>query len=318
MREVSVVIPNYNGIAYIDNCIKALQAQTKAPAFDIIVVDNNSTDGSRELVLERYKNVRLIPLDDNYGFCKAVNVGIKASKTPYVILLNNDTQVQEGFVSALYESISQKNNIFSVSSMMIQAKNPALIDDAGDYYCALGWAFARGKDKPVKEYEKPCEITAACGGAAIYRKQVFETIGYFDEVHFAYLEDIDVGYRARLHGYQNVYEPEAKVYHVGSGASGSRYNEFKVQHSSRNSIYLIRKNMPWPQRICNLPFLMLGFLLKILFFSKKGLGITYMKGLWHGMCLPVKDKKVKFQKKYWKNYVKLQLELWSNMAKKLQ
>lgn len=318
MREVSVVIPNYNGIAYIDNCIKALQAQTKAPAFDIIVVDNNSTDGSRELVLERYKNVRLIPLDDNYGFCKAVNVGIKASKTPYVILLNNDTQVQEGFVSALYESISPKNNIFSVSSMMIQAKNPALIDDAGDYYCALGWAFARGKDKPVKEYEKPCEITAACGGAAIYRKQVFETIGYFDEVHFAYLEDIDVGYRARLHGYQNIYEPKAKVYHVGSGASGSRYNEFKVQHSSRNSIYLIRKNMPWPQRICNLPFLMLGFLLKILFFSKKGLGITYMKGLWHGMCLPVKDKKVKFQKKYWKNYVKLQLELWSNMAKKLQ
>ncbi len=318
MKEVSVVIPNYNGIAYIDNCIKALQAQTDAPAFDVIVVDNNSIDGSRELVLERYKEVHLISLERNYGFCRAVNAGIKAAKTPYVILLNNDTQVQDGFVSALYERICKKSNIFSVSSMMIQAKNPNLIDDAGDYYCALGWAFARGKDKPVAEYDMPCEITAACGGAAIYRKQVFETIGYFDETHFAYLEDIDVGYRARLYGYQNVYEPKARVFHEGSGASGSRYNEFKVRHSSRNSIYLIRKNMPWLQRICNLPFFMLGFLIKILFFMKKGLGITYLKGLWNGMRLPVQEKKVKFQKKYWKNYVKLQLELWRNMAKTLQ
>lgn len=318
MREVTVVIPNYNGIAYIDKCIKALQAQKKAPAFDIIVVDNNSTDGSKELVKEKYKEVHLIPLDDNYGFCKAVNVGIKAAKTQFVILLNNDTQVQENFVAALYERIRQKHTIFSVSSMMIQAKNPALIDDAGDYYCALGWAFARGKDKSVKEYEKPCEITAACAGAAIYRKQVFEAIGYFDEAHFAYLEDIDVGYRARLYGYHNVYEPKAKVYHEGSGASGSRYNEFKVRHSSRNSIYLIRKNMPWFQKICNLPFFMAGFLIKTLFFFKKGLGVIYLKGLWNGMCMPLEGKKVKFQGKYWKNYVKLQLELWGNMAKKMQ
>lgn len=317
MREVTVVIPNYNGMAYIEHCIKALKAQKEAPAFDIIVVDNNSTDGSRELVLEKYKDVCLIPLDDNYGFCKAVNVGIKAAKTPYVILLNNDTRVQDGFVSALYDRISQKNNIFSVSSMMLQAKNPGLIDDAGDYYCALGWAYARGKDKPAAEYDMPCEITAACAGAAIYRKQVFEIIGYFDETHFAYLEDIDVGYRARLHGYQNVYEPKAKVYHEGSGASGSRYNEFKVCHSSRNSVYLIRKNMPFCQIMCNLPFLILGFLVKTLFFLKKGLGKIYIAGLWKGMCLPVKDKKVRFQKKYWKNYVKLQLELWINVMRRL-
>lgn len=317
MREVTVVIPNYNGIAYIDNCIKALKAQKEAPAFDIIVVDNNSTDGSKELVLERYKDVNLIPLDDNYGFCRAVNVGIKAAKTPYVILLNNDTQVLDGFVSALYERISQKNNIFSVSSMMLQAKNPALIDDAGDYYCALGWAFARGKDKPASEYDRPCEITAACGGASIYRKQVFEIIGYFDEVHFAYLEDIDVGYRARLYGYRNVYEPKAKVYHVGSGASGSRYNEFKVRHSSRNSIYLIRKNMPLFQIICNLPFLIPGFLVKAFFFFQKGLGKTYMEGLWKGMRLPLQGNKVRFQGKHWKNYVKMQLELWVNVVKRL-
>ena len=317
MREVSVVIPNYNGIDFIDNCIKALKNQKDDIPFDIIVVDNHSTDGSRELVQQKYPEAELISLDENYGFCKAVNVGIKAAKTPYVILLNNDTQVLDGFVKNLYHSINRNKNIFSVSSMMIQAKKKEWIDDAGDYYCALGWAFARGKDKPVEQYEKPCEVTAACGGASIYRKQVFETIGYFDEIHFAYLEDIDIGYRARLYGYKNIYEPKAKVYHEGSGASGSRYNEFKVKHSSRNSIFIIRKNMPWAQRILNLPFFLAGFFVKTLFFIKKGMGTTYIKGLIAGMKLPVKNKKVRFQMKYLKNYVKLQLELWWNVVRKL-
>lgn len=97
-------------------------------------------------------------------------------------------------------------------------------------------------------------------------------IGYFDENHFAYLEDIDIGYRARIFGYQNGYCPDAIVYHAGSGASGSRYNAFKVDLSSRNSIYLIYKNMPLLQLILNLPFLLLGFLVKTLFFIKRDLG----------------------------------------------
>lgn len=317
MKEVTVVIPNYNGIQYMETCLKALREQTDAPAFEVIVVDNNSTDGSRELVEQQFKEVMVIALDKNYGFCKAVNVGIKAAKTPYVVLLNNDTEVFGDFLQQLYLRISESLDIFSVSPMMIQAKHRELIDDAGDCYCALGWAFSRGKDKPIQSYEAPAYITAACGGASIYRKQVFEEIGYFDEVHFAYLEDVDVGYRARLYGYVNVYEPKAKVYHQGSGASGSRYNAFKVTHSSRNSIYIIRKNMPVLQRIVNLPFFMAGFLVKILFFYKKGFGSLYCKGLWEGMKLSLKHKKVPFKVGHWKNYVKLQLELWKNVAVRL-
>lgn len=316
MIEVSVVVPNYNGIKFMEPCLKALKEQENAPDFEIIVVDNGSTDGSRQ-VAEHYREVQVIPLEQNYGFCRAVNEGIRASKAPYVILLNNDTRVFPGFVKALYDRITSDNNIFSVSSMMIQAKKPELLDDAGDYYCALGWAYAKGKDKPVAEYETSYPITAACGGASIYRKQVFETIGYFDEAHFAYLEDIDVGYRARLFGYQNIYEPKAKVYHEGSGASGSRYNEFKVTHSSRNSIYLIRKNMPWLQRLLNLPFFIIGFFTKTVFFYKKGLGSVYVKGLWKGMTQPLNGKKVSFQMAHGKYYVKLQWELWVNMFKRI-
>lgn len=317
MMEVSVVIPNYNGIQFIKGCLDSLIALEDTVEYEIIVVDNGSDDGSRELVEKNYKDVKLISLDKNYGFCKAVNVGIQKAQAPFVILLNNDTKVLDGFVEGLYECIAGNEKLFSVSPMMIQAKKPELIDDAGDFYCALGWAYAKGKDKPVARYEKSYPVTAACGGASIYRKQIFEQIGYFDETHFAYLEDIDVGYRARIYGYENRYEPKAKVYHEGSGASGSRYNEFKVTHSSRNSIYLIRKNMPWLQRIVNMPFFIVGFAIKTLFFYKKGLGAIYVKGLLQGMGQPLGEKKVLFQWKNLKNYLILQWELWINVFRRV-
>ena len=136
----------------------------------------------------------------------------------------------------------------------------------------MDWAYARGKGKDIHSFEKEGRIFASCAGAAIYRKKVFEKIGYFDEEHFAYLEDIDVGYRARIFGYENWYVPAALVYHVGSGTSGSRYNQFKTRYSSRNNIYLIYKNMPVLQIILNLPFLVPGFGMKILFFFPEGNG----------------------------------------------
>lgn len=318
MNEITVVVPNYNGIKFVEDCFQALYKEQTQMKFDMILVDNGSKDGSRELVERKYKDVRVIPLGKNTGFCKAVNVGIKAAVTPYVILLNNDTKVCKGFVKGLYETIRKDSHIFSVSSMMIQDNCRTMIDDAGDFYCSLGWAFANGKDKSIDDYEESYEITAACAGAAIYRKSVFEQIGYFDEAHFAYLEDVDVGIRSKLYGYKNLYEPKARVYHVGSGASGSRYNEFKIKNSSRNSIYIIRKNFPLVMKILNLPFLMAGFAVKLVFFIHLGFGKEYLKGLCKGLTMPLKDKKVRFLKKHWKNYVRFQLQLWSNMGKRLK
>ena len=106
---------------------------------------------------------------------------------------------------------------------MIQLHDRDKMDDAGNYYCALGWAFARGKGKDIRHYDREQKIFSTCAGAAIYRKKFIDRIGDFDEEHFAYLEDLDIGYRARICGYQNWYAPKAKVYHVGSGTSGSRY-----------------------------------------------------------------------------------------------
>ncbi len=313
-RMVSVVIPNYNGKRFIEACLKALLED--APGAEILVVDNGSEDGSRELVEESFSQVKVIALNQNYGFPRAVNEGIRAAARPYVILLNNDTEVLPGFTDALSDALSHDSRAFSAQAKLISLHNPEKIDDAGNFYCALGWAFARGKDRKTAYYERPGAVFAACAGAAIYRKDIFEKIGYFDEAHFAYLEDIDIGWRARIAGYRNLYAPAARVLHAGSGTSGSRYNEFKVRLSSRNNVYLIWKNMPAFQLLVNLPFLAAGFGLKLLFFAKKGMGGVYARGLLEGLRMGRKGGRVKF---YWKNlpsYVRIQIELWVNIARR--
>ncbi len=317
MRKVTVVIPNYNGIQYLDNCLAALFAQQSAEGlFHVIVVDNGSTDGSVSQAKERFPQVQWICLEENTGFCHAVNVGIQASTTPYVILLNNDTKVLDGFVEALLQPVENHPEIFSASAKMLQWNHPELIDDAGDRLCVFGFAYARGKGKRVEQFSKATKILAACGGAAIYRRDVFQEIGYFDELHFAYLEDIDVGYRASIYGYQNIFVPDAKVLHYGSAASGSRYNGFKARLSGTNNVYMVWKNMPFLQLLLNFPFLFVGFVIKFLFYCLKGMGILYGKGLWAGVkrCFSKEGRKQKvhFSAKHLGNYIKLQGQLYLN------
>ena len=321
MREVSIVIPNYNGMEYMQTCLDSLMSQTYG-RLPIIVVDNGSTDGSLEFVREAYPQVEVIAFPENTGFCYAVNTGIKATKTPYIILLNNDTEAAPDFVEKLLDGIKERKKAFSCAAKMIQFKNRSLLDDVGNFYNALGWAFARGKGKDVSQYDRAEKIFAACAGAAIYRREVLEQIGLFDEEHFAYLEDIDIGYRARVQGYQNWYLPDAKVFHIGSGTSGSRYNLFKIRYSSRNNIYMIYKNMPIGQLIFNLPLLVLGFLIKIVFFATKGFGKEYVAGIKNGLVISMKGKregkKIRFQWRNLSNYLCIQWELWFNIFRRFK
>ena len=315
--EVSVVIPNFNGIAFLDSVLASLEGQTLSN-FEVILVDNGSTDGSCSFVTANYPWVHLIELSENFGFCGAVNAGIRAAKAPYVLLLNNDTEVKEDFVEEMLAAIRRHKNAFSCGARMVQYHDRDRLDDVGNYYCALGWSFARGRGKDIHAYETEDKIFSACAGAAIYRKKILEKIGYFDEEHFAYLEDTDIGYRARIYGYENWYAPKAIVYHVGSGTSGSRYNQFKTRYSSRNNIYLIYKNMPLLQIILNLPFLAVGFLIKFLFFAVKGLGKEYAAGIKNGFSISMKNKKVPFRIKHLPNYCKIQLELWINIIRRFR
>ena len=217
--SVTVVIPNYNGLKFMEPCMAALEKQT-CKDFEILVVDNGSSDGSVDWL--RSHQYPTIFLEENTGFSGAVNVGIKASKTPFVLLLNNDTEVEPDFIGEMIKAIRRSDQIFAVSSKMVQMYHKELMDDAGDMYSVLGWAYQRGVGRSSKGYNREREVFSACAGAAIYRRAVFEQIGYFDEMHFAYLEDIDVCYRAKIFGWHNRYCPTAVVHHVGSGTSGSK------------------------------------------------------------------------------------------------
>jgi len=317
MANTTVVIPNYNGIRFLQDCLSSIPKE-----YPVIVVDNGSSDGSQSFVQQNFPEVNMISLPENTGFCHASNIGIKAVKTKYVFLLNNDTTILPDTIPRLESRIEANKHIFSVQSRIISMLNHDLADDCGDYYCALGWAFARGKFKASDKYMKPVDIFAGCGAAVLYRMSAFEEFGMFDETHFAYLEDIDLGYRARIYGYRNVYEPSSVIYHAGSATSGSQYNKFKVDLSSRNSIYLIYKNMPVLQTIINLPFLVVGFGIKTLFFALKKMGFTYLKGLVKGLRLCREDAfnghrhKVPFRIKHLPQYFLIQIELWINIIRR--
>ena len=317
MSKVSVIIPNYNGKKYLRDCLDAMECQSFRD-FEVLLIDNGSDDGRGDLIRKEYPWVRLISLRENTGFCGAVNQGIRNSASPFVILLNNDTVADKNFIKELLKAIEDKPQAFSCQAKLLKMKEQDKMDDGGNYYCALGWAFAQGKGRPERDYSREKKIFAACGGAAIYRREILDRTGLFDEEHFAYLEDIDIGYRGRLLGYENWYCPDAKVFHVGSGTTGSRYNLFKVRYSSRNNVYLLYKNMPFLQILWNSPLLITGFAVKAAFFAARGFGKEYLSGLKNGIVISVKNKDKKFKADSPKRYFAIQLELYKNLGKLLK
>lgn len=275
MCKTTVIIPNYNGLHFLEDCLASLRESTVP--YKLIVVDNGSTDGSIDWLVNN--GIEHIALESNTGFSHAVNCGIKAAETEFVLLLNNDTVAEPDFIEELEKALTANEDAFAVSAQMIKASDHSLIDSAGDGMSIVGWAYQRGIDEPAENYQKPCEVFSACAGAAIYRRSIMEKIGYFDEMHFAYLEDIDVSWRAQLAGYRVYYEPKAKVYHLGSATSGSKYNDFKVRLTSRNNILLHYKNLSPLQKVVNFIPLECGIIGKAVFFARRG----YTKPYWEGI-----------------------------------
>lgn len=286
MSKVTIIIPNYNGIDFLKDCIESLRYQSYKN-FEVLIVDNGSKDKSVEYLkcLESYENnlnIKVIYLDENLGFAGGVNVGLAASDSEFIILLNNDTEVFPDYVEMLVNAIEKSEKIFAVNPLMINAHNKELVDDAGDGYSLLGWGYQIGVGEKVKDFTKKRTVFSACAGASIYRKIILDEIGYFDELHFAYLEDMDLSFRARLRGYIIGFEPKARVYHLGSATSGSKYNSFKVRLAARNNIYLIYKNMTNLQIAFNSFPLFVGTMIKMGFFLKKGFIKDYISGLIEG------------------------------------
>ena len=316
--KVSVVTPNYNGVKFLKNYFNSLNQDSEFIG-EVIIIDNGSDDSSLEYIQENSFNfpVVVIKNDENLGFAPAVNQGILKSGYDYIFSLNNDTEIERGSIKAMLDLI-QEDGVFSVQAKMLQATNKQLIDDAGDEYNLLAWTKKIGENQNSDNYLEVFEIFSSCAGAALYKKSVLEEIGSFDDNFFAYMEDVDLAIRSQIYGYRNLLCPDAIVYHIGSATSGSRYNEFKVKIAARNNVWTVYKNLPIPLKIINFIFLFLGFLIKYIFFLKKGFGSIYLSGLKEGLNTKNKINKVNFKKSNLKNYFRLEYKLIINTLKFLK
>ena len=278
--KVSVVTPNYNGERFLKTFLNSLNEDSQYIG-EVIIVDNGSTDGSLDYLKSNSFDFPLVLIEnkENVGFSPAVNQGIRKAKNNLIFSINNDTEIKKGSIKSLIDLITSSDDIFSVQAKMLQYTNKNLIDDVGDEYNLLAWTKKVGENHESSEYNEVKDIFSSCAGAAMYNKSILDEIGLFDDNFFAYMEDVDLAIRSKINGYRNLLCPNAIVYHIGSATSGSRYNEFKVKLAARNNVWVVYKNLPIPLKIVNFVFLFLGFLIKYIFFCKKGFGSTYLAGI---------------------------------------
>jgi GT2 family glycosyltransferase len=239
---ISVVVLNWNGGRVIEECLISLQTQTYSP-MEIIVVDNASTDSSADLIKTKFPHVRLIVNDRNLGFGGGNNVGIRASRGRYIMVLNNDARLDPQCIEELRKSIEKDKRYGASASKILLDGERGLLDAAGINIYMDGLSIGRGRLERADRYQVEEEVFFASGCASLFRKEMLDDIGLFDEDFFAYADDTDMGWRAQLAGWRCIYNPKAIVYHSHS-ASSSAYSQLKAFLVERNRIWVAIKYFP--------------------------------------------------------------------------
>lgn len=208
----------------------------------MVVVDNGSTDGSAACVRERYPTARLIQAGRNLGFAGGNNLGIRATRSRYVVLLNNDTSVRPGWLASLVSAAEADKDVGAVSAKLLFKNEPGTIQNAGILLLSDGSGADRGFHEPDRgQYDKSEEVFGACGASALYRREMLDDVGLLDETFFMYYEDTDLSWRMRSRGWKVVYEPAAVVDHVHAGTS-REWSPFFIFHVDRNRLFMVLKN----------------------------------------------------------------------------
>jgi GT2 family glycosyltransferase len=238
---ISIIIPNWNGAALLPPCLDALRRQTYRD-FEIIVVDNGSADGSRELLARAYPEVCVIALESNRGFAAATNAGIRAAHGDIVALLNNDTEADLHWLEELARAMAENPRAGMVACKLRLFDRRDHLHSAGDFFRIDGTPGNRGVwELDAGQYDDARGVFGPCAGAAAYRKTMLDEIGLLDEELGSYCEDVDLNWRARLAGYTCAYAPRAIVYHKVSATGGGPIASYFV---GRNFIFVLGKNYP--------------------------------------------------------------------------
>lgn len=242
--KTSVVIPNWNGQTWIGECLDSLLLQSIKT--QIIVVDNGSIDKSVEIIKKNYPAVILIELPVNTGFAGGVNRGIEHALNDgaeAIALLNNDAVANKNWLRELVAAM-EENPKLGIAACKLKHISKEYFDSTGDFYSIWGLPFPRARNvKDTGQYNKSELIFSGSGGASLYRSEMLQQIGLFDERFFAYYEDVDISFRAQLHGWLVSYQPKSEAYHRIS-ATSSKMGSFTRYHSTKNFFLLYLKNMP--------------------------------------------------------------------------
>ena len=273
--KVSIILVSWNSSLHLPCCLTSLSTQTYHN-FEVIIVDNGSTDGSVEGLHEKWDMLRLYVecLSENRGFATANNIAARLAHGQWLALLNADAFPKTDWLERLLEAAEKYPNAF-FASRQIQANAPEFLDGEGDVYHVSGLSWRRNYGFPVQEKREVEEIFSSCGAAALYPRQAFLEAGGFDEDYFSYQEDVDLGFRLRLKSLNCFYVPQAVVYHVGSASTG-KHSDFAIYHGHRNLVWTYVKNMPSPLFWIFLPLHLAANLFTILKFIFTGHG----KAIW--------------------------------------
>ncbi len=252
---VAIVIVNWNGRRLLETCLPAALAQDY-PNYEVIVVDNGSTDDSTAWLAAHYPQARLIANRDNSGFSAGNNQAFAATSAPYLALLNNDAAPEPDWLAEMVRAIESDASVGMCAPRVLRWDGHTIVDSLGLAIDRSGTAWDVGggeRDDPTAPLQ-PREVFGANGAACLYRRAMLDAVGGLDEDFFAYLEDADLAWRARLAGWRCLYAPAARVYHRHS-ATGGEGSPFKGYHLGRNKVWMIVQNYPWPALLWNLPLI---------------------------------------------------------------
>lgn len=283
MPAASVIIVNWNSGPWLARVCAGLAAQT-IDDFEVIVVDNASTDTSVSQAMPLLPHARLLQQAQNLGFAAGNNIAARVATGNWLACLNPDAMPAPDWLERLLAAAAQHPDYVFFGTRQIMADRPALLDGIGDVFHVSGlvWRMGHGADDAAIP-QLPMEIFSPCAAAALYRRDHFLDIGGFDERYFCYLEDVDLGFRMRLLGHRALYVPDAVVHHAGSVSTG-RHSDFTIYHSQRNLVWTFLKNMPLPLLLLYLPAHLALNLFAIAYFTLKGQGRVILKAKWDALC----------------------------------
>jgi GT2 family glycosyltransferase len=251
--HASIIIVNYNKRDDIVRCLRSV-LETSEPAFEVVVVDNASTDGSADAVEEEFPGVITIRSETNLGFGGGCNLGVSHASASCLVFLNPDTLVESGWLGPLIKSIDSRPSVGLATSKILMLDEPGRINTCGNTVHITGLTLCRGLGAPDGSFEDEDEVDAVSGAAFAIRRDVFEALGGFDESMFLYMEDTDLSLRARLAGWRCVCVPASRVFHDYS----LKMFPLKVFYQERNRYLMLLKSYKWATLLALSPALLIA------------------------------------------------------------